>query len=275
MLPCSALRASRCSGSVRQARLASTSSAPWLDLASWATVDPDSDALMTCMNRVDGQWAGAARTATIPDPLTGRALQAHPDTQIDELGPFLKSLAACPKSGLHNPLKRPERYLQYGEVSHRMAQAMSDPAVEHFFTRLIQRVMPKSYKQCLGEVAVTRTFLKSFSGDSLRFLAGRGSCVSGDHAGQFSAGYRWPFGPVVVVAPFNFPLEIPALQTMAALFAGNKVLVKPSEKVGVVMDQFARLMLACRGPGVLAGDREHDDLLILHGAGAVAERVCT
>jgi len=125
-----------------------------------------------------------------------------------------------------------------------MAQEMSDPAVEYFFSRLIQRVMPKSYKQALGEVAVTRTFLKSFSGDSLRFLVGRSSSVSGDHEGmrymrctqkltlfaqkkgQYSSGYAWPYGPVVVVAPFNFPLEIPALQTMAALFCGNRVLVK-------------------------------------------------
>lgn len=49
--------------------------------------------------------------------------------------------------------------------------------------------------------------------------------VSGDHAGQQSNGYRWPFGPVGLITPFNFPLEIPALQTMGALFMGNKPLV--------------------------------------------------
>ena len=66
-----------------------------------------------------------------------------------------------------------------------MAEQLGDPSVEYFFSRLIQRVMPKSYKQALGEVAVTRTFLKSFSGDSLRFLVGRSSSVSGDHDGQY------------------------------------------------------------------------------------------
>ena len=48
--------------------------------------------------------------------------------------------------------------------------------------------------------------------------------VSGDHPGQQSNGYRWPYGPVGMITPFNFPLEIPALQVMGALFMGNKPL---------------------------------------------------
>lgn len=57
-----------------------------------------------------------------------------------------------------------------------------------------------------------------------RFMA-RSFGVSGDHAGQMSHGMRWPWGPVGLVTPFNFPLEIPALQLMGALFMGNKPLV--------------------------------------------------
>ena len=49
--------------------------------------------------------------------------------------------------------------------------------------------------------------------------------VSGDHAGQTSNGMRWPFGAVAIITPFNFPLEIPALQLMGALFMGNKPLL--------------------------------------------------
>jgi hypothetical protein len=42
----------------------------------------------------------------------------------------------------------------------------------------------------------------------------------------------FPFGPVAVITPFNFPLEIPTLQTMGALFMGNRPLVKVGELVG-------------------------------------------
>jgi 1-pyrroline-5-carboxylate dehydrogenase len=50
--------------------------------------------------------------------------------------------------------------------------------------------------------------------------------------GQTSTGLRWPFGPVAVIAPFNFPLEIPALQLMGALYMGNKPLLHVDQKVG-------------------------------------------
>ena len=48
---------------------------------------------------------------------------------------------------------------------------------------------------------------------------------------QESRGYRWPYGHVAVISPFNFPLEIPTIQTVSALFMGNRPLVKVDEKV--------------------------------------------
>jgi 1-pyrroline-5-carboxylate dehydrogenase len=104
--------------------------------------------------------------------------------------------------------------------------------------------MPKSWQQCLNEVVVTRVFLENFAGDGVRFL-GRGFSNPGDHTGQESRGYRWPFGPVAVIAPFNFPLEIPALQTLGALFMGNRPLVKVDSKVSAVYEQFLRMLIHC------------------------------
>ena len=48
----------------------------------------------------------------------------------------------------------------------------------------------------------------------VRFLA-RSFSVPGDHTGQQSQGMRWPYGPVALITPFNFPLEIPGLQVLA------------------------------------------------------------
>ena len=55
----------------------------------------------------------------------------------------------------------------YGDVSARVAQMLRDPEVEHFFTRLIQRVAPKSYVQAKGEVTICRVFFENFSGDQV------------------------------------------------------------------------------------------------------------
>ncbi len=214
---------------------------------SFATVDPFAGMTGSkpgrLHNLVGGRWAdpGVFRD-DIVDPMTGESFLEVPDTQ--DLAPFIAGLASCPKSGLHNPLKNNDRYVHLGRVCAKAAALLAHPDIEAYFTRLTQRVMPKSWNQCLAEVTVTRVFLENFAGDGVRFLA-RGFSNPGDHPGQESRGYRWPFGPVVVVAPFNFPLEIPALQTMGALFMGNRPLVKVDSKVSAVFEQFVRLLILC------------------------------
>ena len=54
-----------------------------------------------------------------------------------------------------------------GDVSNRAAEEMAKPDVEDYFTRLIQRVAPKSRAQALAEVTVTRRFLANFSADQV------------------------------------------------------------------------------------------------------------
>lgn len=202
----------------------------------------------TCLNNfVGGRWTKTKKFAELISPLNGLPMLKHPDTKPDELEPFLAGLRSCPKSGLHNPFKIVERYRMLGEVSFRMATLLDDPEIADYFTRLIQSVMPKSYKQCLGEVTVVKQFLKNFSGDQVRFLAA-GHNTPGDHLGQQPQDYRWPFGPVVIITPFNFPLEIPALQLMGALYMGNRPLIKSATTVSLVIEQFLRLLFICGLP---------------------------
>lgn len=198
-------------------------------------------------NLVQGKWTGSTSGETIVDPLNGEPFIQV--AEVDETGiqPFVDSLSKCPKHGLHNPFKAPERYLMLGDISNKAAHMLSLPKVSDFFTRLIQRVAPKSYQQALGEVYVTQKFLENFSGDQVRFLA-RSFAVPGNHLGQQSHGFRWPYGPVAIVTPFNFPLEIPVLQLMGALYMGNKPILKVDSKVSIVMEQMIRLLHHCGLP---------------------------
>lgn len=198
-------------------------------------------------NLVQGKWIGSSGWNTIVDPLNGEPFIKVAEVDETEIQPFVKSLTKCPKHGLHNPLKSPERYLLYGDVSSKAADMLSTPEVTDFFARLIQRVSPKSYQQAWAEVNVTVKFLRNFSGDQVRFLA-RSFAVPGDHLGQQSHGYRWPYGPVAIITPFNFPLEIPLLQVMGALYMGNKPVLKVDSKVSIVMEQMIRLLHHCGLP---------------------------
>lgn len=217
---------------------------------SWmqfATVNPfegmNGDDPGVVQNLAAGRWTSARQTRTdIVDPMSGDAFLSVPDTTDFE--PFLVGLTSCPRYGLHNPVRHKARYVHLGKVCARAAALLADADMEDFFIRLIQRVMPKSSEQCRGEVVVTRVFLENFAGDGVRYL-GRGFSNPGDRDGQESRGYRWPFGAVVVIAPFNFPLEIPALQALGALFMGNRPLVKVDSKVSVVFEQFLRLLIEC------------------------------
>eukprot|EP00884_Botryococcus_braunii_P001748 jgi/Botrbrau1/11574/Bobra.60_1s0024.1 len=215
-------------------------------------------------NLVNGEWTLPASSKVIPDPLNGEGFISVPMTQSSEIKPFVESLKAVPKSGLHNPIKNPERYTLYGEITAKAAAEMRRPEVLDFFTRLVQRVSPKSYAQALGEVVVTRRFLENFSGDQVRFTA-RSFVVSGDHAGQQSTGMRWPYGPVALITPFNFPLEIPALQLMGALYMGNKPLLHVDHRVSIVAEAFLRLLHDCGMP--------KQDVDFMNGSGQVMNQI--
>lgn len=256
----------------------------------FATVDPF-DGMTPAnpgmlQNLVAGQWVdGDGGYDDLIDPMNGEAFIKEPHTS--DFSPYVDGLKSCPKSGLHNPLKKPGRYMYLGQVCARAAALLAEPQIEEYFTRLTQRVMPKSWNQCLGETVVTRVFLENLAGDGVRFLA-RGFSNPGNHDGQESRGYRWPYGPVVIIAPFNFPLEIPALQLVGALAMGNRPLIKPETKVSVVLEQFVRLliyagldandldMIHCRGTDMgrlIEASREDIRLVQFTGSSGVAEHL--
>ena len=207
---------------------------------------------------MEGNWTKTKETETIVDPLNGEPFIKSPLTSVDELEPFVRAARACPKSGLHNPLKNPERYQTYGSVIERAAHELGKPETMDFFARLIQRVVPKSYDQCWYEVLVTKQFLSNFGGDNPRFTAS-GEQVAGDRVGQRSSNWRWPYGSVALITPFNFPIEIPVLQMMGALMMGNHLTFKGDQRTSIVTEQFLRLLLDCGLPA--------DDISLLNSDG--------
>ena len=236
---------------------------------SWATAEPDKPDIGKVLNIIDGQWvevgSGADKYQDIIDPLNGSPsmIQVN-EVKEDSLYRYVNCLNQCKKTGLHNPLKHPDRYLLYGNVSMRVAEALQDPQIETFFTDLIMRVAPKSRLQALGEVQVTRKFFENFAGDNVRFLA-KSFTAPGDYTGQRTEGLRWPFGKVALITPFNFPLEIPALQLMGALYMGNKPVLKVDSKVSIVMSEFIKLLHHCGMP--------LEDLCFINCSGSTMHRL--
>jgi len=107
-------------------RAMSSSPSSSSSLSEWATIDPKSLGTTAepyaVQNLVDGKWCGSRTKMEIIHPLDKDAppIFTIPDTQADEIQPFLDSLRKVPKSGVHNPLKNPERYVQFGEISRKV-----------------------------------------------------------------------------------------------------------------------------------------------------------
>lgn len=192
-------------------------------------------------NLVDGKWLETKKYTEILNVLNGKINHKVSETSINEISPFIDSIQTVPKSGLHNPFKNPERYQMLGDVCFRTAHSLHNKNTKDKIIEEIISVTGKTEQQAEGELIVSRKFLENFSGDQVRFLA-KGFNTPGDHFGQISNSFRWPYGSVAIISPFNFPLEIPLLQLMGSLFMGNKPLLKVDSRVSLVMDSIIKIM---------------------------------
>lgn len=190
--------------SLPRARALSRAFSAYPPLASWSAVG-DANAMGARApheqrNLLRGEWVAPAAFETVVDPLVGGAMLRVPATSDAEAAAFGASLMETRKTGLHNPFANVGRYVMLGKVSAAAGAALRDPVINAHFARLVQRTSPKSWGEAAGEVNVCAAFLENFSGDNVRFLA-RGFSVPGNHVGQRSNGFRFPFGPVAIVTP--------------------------------------------------------------------------
>jgi acyl-CoA reductase-like NAD-dependent aldehyde dehydrogenase len=96
---------------------------------------------------------------------------------------------------------------------------------------------------------------------------------------------REPYGVVGIISPWNYPFSIPATEAMAALVAGNAVVLKPSEFTSLVALELASLLRAAGVPRdivqVVVGDGATGaalihapiDKLIFTGSVATGKRI--
>src|SRR5437879_6457156 len=96
---------------------------------------------------------------------------------------------------------------------------------------------------------------------------------------------REPHGVVGIISPWNYPFSIPATETLAALAAGNAVVLKPSELTTLVAVELASLLHAAGVPQavfqVVVGDgaagaalvHSPIDKLVFTGSVATGKRI--
>src|SRR5690606_38832720 len=94
--------------------------------------------------------------------------------------------------------------------------------------RLLAREEGKTRAEGIGEAARAGQIFKFFAGEALRIP---GEKLASTRPGVAVEITREPVGTVGIIAPWNFPLAIPAWKIAPALAFGNTVVFKPAEIV--------------------------------------------
>jgi succinate-semialdehyde dehydrogenase/glutarate-semialdehyde dehydrogenase len=119
------------------------------------------------------------------------------------------------------------------EILRRFQQLLLERKSE--VARLISQEEGKPYVEALvTEVLVVLDAARFCIGNAYKFLSER-TVPHGSLAAKAKSGrlLREPYGVIGIISPWNYPLSIPATQSLAALVAGNAVVLKPSESTSL------------------------------------------
>jgi RHH-type proline utilization regulon transcriptional repressor/proline dehydrogenase/delta 1-pyrroline-5-carboxylate dehydrogenase len=104
----------------------------------------------------------------------------------------------------------------------------------------------KPWREADADVAEAIDFCEFYAREMIRLAEPRRR----DVPGETNACEHLPRGVAVIIPPWNFPLAIPCGMTVAALVAGNTVVLKPAEQSPVIAWQLVQSLLHA---GVPAG----------------------
>ncbi|WP_016909839.1 aldehyde dehydrogenase family protein [Streptomyces xiaopingdaonensis] len=96
--------------------------------------------------------------------------------------------------------------------------------------RLISAENGKPMKWARGEVGRCLSVFRWAADEARRFNGGEGQRLDSDAGGEGRLAFtrRFPYGPVLGIAPFNFPLNLCAHKVAPALAVGAPIILKPA-----------------------------------------------
>ena len=172
-------------------------------------------------NYINGRWETGVTTGTSENPSdldspVGEVARADARQAEDAIRAAADAASAW---GLSTPQRRADALDQIGTE----ILARRDELGE-----LLAREEGKTLPEAVGEAARAGNIFKFFAGEALRQ---QGDRIASVRPGIDIDVTREPVGVVGIIAPWNFPLAIPAWKIAPALAYGNSVVFKPAEIV--------------------------------------------
>ncbi|MBI2266412.1 MAG: NADP-dependent glyceraldehyde-3-phosphate dehydrogenase [Armatimonadetes bacterium] len=214
---------------------------------------------------MDGHWtrSQSGRTIDLKSPLDDAVVGRIQAMTVEEVDRACKSCSqAWPK---WNEKTVDER----AQVLHRAADLMSEN--KDLLRDLLIREVAKNRKEAEDEVLRTAALIHYFAEEGRRYY---GEVIFGDSfpgykKDKMALVYREPWGVVLAISPFNYPLNLSASKIAPALITGNSVLFKPAQLGAISALHMSDMFLkAGVPPGVLnvitGSSKELGDPLVCH-----------
>jgi len=125
----------------------------------------------------------------------------------------------------------------------RMASIMRER--KSLLTAIMIREVGKTWREADADVAEAIDFCDYYAAEMRRISPPR---LTEQVMGEENHYLYQPRGVTVVIAPWNFPLAIACGMAVAALVAGNPVILKPAEQSSLIGNQLARIILEAGVP---------------------------
>ena len=220
----------------------------------------------------------APKVASV-NPATGEVLREFEGTTEDQVRATVEQARLAQKSW--NELGVQRRIALLREFQHRLHERKSQIA------EVITMEAGKPLAEALTtEVLVVLDAARFLIDNAFRLLRDEpiphGSLATKAKTGRL---VREPHGVIGIISPWNYPFSIPATETLAALVAGNTVVLKPSELTSLVALELRSLLRAAGVPEevfqVVLGDgatgaallHSPVDKLIFTGSVATGKRI--
>jgi acyl-CoA reductase-like NAD-dependent aldehyde dehydrogenase len=223
----------------------------------------------------------AVRKMSSVNPATGEVLRELQCASENEVRAAVARARAAQPSWAEIGVRKRVAFLR--EFQRRLHQWKSETA------QVISREAGKPVVEALTtEVLVVLDAARFLSDNAYRLLRDE-PVPHGNLATKLKRGLlvREPYGVVGIISPWNYPFSIPATETLAALVAGNAVVLKPSEFTSLVALELQSLLHAAGVPEdifqVVVGDgatgtaliHSAIEKLVFTGCVATGKRIAT
>ena len=177
-------------------------------------------ALETHSNYIGGKWVPAASGKTFED--------RNPADHDDVVGVFAEGAAADVEAAVAAakkafPAWRDTPAPRRAEVLYAAGRILERDKEK--LARLMTREMGKVLAETRGDVQEAIDMAYLAAGEGRRLF---GYTTPSELPNKFAMCVRQPIGVCAFVTPWNFPMAIPAWKSMAALIAGNTIVIKPA-----------------------------------------------